>query len=438
MSSVPATPIASARRAIVQTSSAPSSDEVIAVSIEDVLRRDRIAVYFQPILSARQRAILGVEALVRLPIDDDTVIGAPSLLKSASDAGLLAEFERRCCLKAIDRFASLPHRREDHVLFVNLGSCAMHDDVAIVDVLLRHLRGAGLTPPQIAIEIMEDHISDLDRLSRLVQRFHREGFLVVLDDVGKGHSNLDRVPLLRPDILKVDRGLITHIDTDFHKQETLKSLVGLARRIGALVIAEGIETDREAIAALELGADLLQGYLLGRPDPRPTMLRDGSAHPRVAISSLTAAFKTYMVQKINRRKLQHRRFNILQNEILCHLANEDLDRFDDVLRNVIGSYPQVECMYVLDGAGIQVTDTIWNPSVRRREGGHLFRPAPKGADHSLKEYYYILLDVELQKYTTDPYVSFASGNICHTISTYFRDARNNALYVLCIDVLAQE
>jgi hypothetical protein len=254
--------------------------------------------------------------------------------------------------------------------------------------------------------------------------------------VGAGHSNLERVPLLKPDILKVDRSLIVGIDSDFHKQETLKSLVGLSRRIGALVVAEGIETEQEAITSLELGADLLQGYLLGRPDARSTMLRDGSAHPRVAIASLAAAFKAHMAQKINRRKLQHRRFNILQNEILCHLATAALEQFDEVLATVIASYPQVECMYVLDSAGIQITDTVWNPAIRHDES-HLFRPAPRGTDHSLKEYYYVLLDVELQKYTTDPYVSFASGNVCHTISTHFRDARNNALYVLCIDVLAE-
>lgn len=438
MSSASKSPIAAARQSIEPLSRAPRSDRVSPVSTDDVLRRDRIAIYFQPILSARQRAILGVEALVRVPLDDGTVIGAPSLLRCAAEDGLLAEFERRCCLKALERFASLPHRRDDHVLFVNLGSWVEHDDQSVVGALIQHLRNLGLSPAQVALEILEDRITDPDRVSHLVRRFRREGFLVVLDDVGTGHSNLERVPLLKPDILKVDRSLIVDIDTDFHKQETLKSLVGLSRRIGALVIAEGVETEREAIVSLELGAELLQGYLLGRPDSRPTMLRDGSAHPRVAIESLAAAFKTYMVDKINQRKLRHRRFNILQNEILCHLSNSDLDRFDDVLHNVIGSYPQVECMYVLDSAGVQITDTVWNPSVHRHDDGHLFRPAPKGTDHSLKEYYYILLDVELQKYTTDPYVSFASGNICHTISTYFRDARNNTLYVLCIDVLAEE
>ncbi len=425
-------------RDLPRRSHAARHDAAPALSIRDVLHHDRLVPYFQPILSARQRTILGIEALARLPLPDGTVVGAPWLFHCAEAEGLLPELEGRCRDKAIERFAQLPHRRDDQVLFVNLGSWATLDHTAVVERLTQHVRRAGVSPKQIAIEILEDRIDDLDRLRQLVEGLRRQGFLLVLDDVGSGHSNLDRVPLLKPDILKIDRSLISQIDADFHKQETLKSLVGLSRRIGALVVAEGIETEREAIVALELGADLLQGYLLGRPEARPTVLRDGSAHPRMGIQSLADAFKRYMVKKINHGKLQHRRFNILLNEMLCHLASAEVDRFESLLQAAIGAYPTVECVYVLDGAGIQVTDTIWNPTLRRREDGSIFKPAPKGTDHSLKEYYYILLDVELQKYTTDPYVSFASGNISRTISTYFRDACNNSLYVLCIDVLVQE
>lgn len=409
-----------------------------AISVRDLLDRDAIVTYFQPILSARQRTTLGVEALARAPLADGHVMGAVELFKRAADEGLSAEVERRCCEKAITRFANLPHRRDDQVLFINLGAWVEADDISVVDELTCHVRGVGLSPRQVAIEVLENRTEDINHLGRLVQRFRDQGFLVVLDDVGAGHSNLDRVPLLKPDILKIDRSLVANIDTDFHKQETIKSLVGLSRRIGALVIAEGMETEAEAIVALELGADLLQGYLLGEPMPEPTVLLDGAAIAPMGIRTLAEAFKAHMVQKINQRKFQHRRYNILLNEILCHLAYGQVEQFDSLLQEAVGAHPTVECVYVLDGAGIQLTDTIWNPSTKRREDGAIFKPAPKGTDHSLKEYYYILLDVELQKYTTEPYVSFASGNISRTISTYFRDAANNTLYVLCIDVLVQD
>ena len=63
--------------------------------------------------------------------------------------------------------------------------------------------------------------------------------------MGAGHSNLNRIPLLKPDLLKVGRFLVQHIHLEFHKQEVFKSLVGLAHKIGALTLAEGIETEEE-------------------------------------------------------------------------------------------------------------------------------------------------------------------------------------------------
>src|SRR5262249_20976310 len=183
-------------------------------------------------------------------------------------------------------------------------------------------------------------------------------------------------------------------------------------------------------------ADLLQGFFLGYPSEDGGV--SGPAHPDLSgdVESLARNYKRYMIEKINNRKLHHRRFNVVLNEVLCHLANAEVDSFCDILQNAIRQHPSVECIYVLDEAGIQITETVWNPDVARRRGSVMFHPAPKGTDHSLKEYYYILLDVELQKYTTDPYVSLASGNISRTISTHFRDASSGKLYILCIDVLS--
>jgi hypothetical protein len=141
-----------------------------------------------------------------------------------------------------------------------------------------------------------------------------------------------------------------------------------------------------------------------------------------------------MVGAINGRKVQHRRFNVILNRILCDLTMTPAAEFGTVLGRIIKEDPTIECLYVLDDAGVQVTETVWNGGLAQGLSGALFRPAPLGTDHSLKEYYYVPLDVELQKYTTDPYVSLASGNLCRTISTCFRDAANNRLYVLCVDV----
>jgi len=317
-------------------------------------------------------------------------------------------------------------------LFLNLDLAATDDHDDLPAALAALVRGANLLPRNIAVEFLESRLEDVGRFGALADALREHGFLVVLDDVGAGHSNLDRIPLFRPDVIKIDRSLISGVGDDFYKQETLKSLVSLSRRIGALVVAEGIETEAEAIVALELGADLLQGYFLSRPQPA-TACDDGVRVAR-GIERLAHRFKNHMVGAINERKRQHRRFNVIQNGILCDLTNAPSTEFDEILEHLIDDFPKVECVYVLDDAGVQVTETICNATVAQRAGAAMFRPARKGTDHSLKEYYYVLIDVELQKYTTEPYVSLASGNLCRTISTCFRDAANNRLYVLCVDV----
>jgi EAL domain-containing protein (putative c-di-GMP-specific phosphodiesterase class I) len=353
----------------------------------------------------------------------------------AEASGLRPALERACYENAVATFARLTHRPNDLMLFLNLSLSVMREHDATAEELQEVVRAAGLTPRQIAIEILEAEIDDMHQLHELIASFREAGFLLVLDDVGAGHSNLDRIPLIKPDILKVDRSLVSRIETDYYRQETLKSVVGLGRKIGALVVAEGIETEDEAIVSLELGVDLLQGYFLGRPGSESSA-PEGLADARLRIDAVAHKFKRYMVRKIQDRRIEHQRCHLVMTRILGQLASGDVECFDQILAGMITEYKDVECVYVLNDDGIQVTGTIGSGRLPRREPGIMFHPALRGTDHSLKEYFYILRGVELQQYTTEPYVSLASGSISRTISTCFRDARNQ-LFVLCIDVVRE-
>jgi EAL domain-containing protein (putative c-di-GMP-specific phosphodiesterase class I) len=409
-----------------------------AIGLDTPLRRliqERgVTTHFQPIFSARQKAVVGVEALARGVTAGGDLIAPYDLFRMAAEERLGMAVENLCRESAVRAFTRLDARPDELLLFLNLDLVDQPNPESVPAELERLLSAAGVATSNVAVEFLEARLDDAARFAALATGLRERGFLVVLDDVGAGHSNLDRIPLLRPDVIKVDRSLITGVDADYYRQETLKSLVGLSRRIGALVVAEGIETEGEAIAALELGADLLQGYFLMRPQPVSTFDDGGLVRASSEVEGLARKFKSHMVGTINGRKLQHRRFNVILNRILCDLTNTEASTFDEILGRIIPEHPTVECMYVLNDSGVQVTETIWNGAVAQLPGGALFRPAPKGTDHSLKEYYYVPLDVELQKYTTDPYVSLASGNLCRTISTCFRDAGNNRLYVLCVDV----
>jgi EAL domain-containing protein (putative c-di-GMP-specific phosphodiesterase class I) len=410
----------------------PAVNPVAPDSVRRMLDTQSITTDFQPIFSVRQKCVIGMEALARGISTDGRVVAPEALFKMASAEGLRDQLEEVCRRTAIRGFSGLHARPDELLLFLNLDLAATARHETLPADLLALVRAASLLPRNVAVEFLEARLEEVARFGALAAELRKLGFLVVLDDVGAGHSNLDRIPLFRPHVIKVDRSLISGVRDDFYKQETLKSLVSLSRRIGALVVAEGIETEEEAISALELGADLLQGFFLSRPQPATAF--DDGVRAASSVERLARNFKGHMVGQINERKRQHRRFNVIQNRMLCDLTHAQATDFDGILTQLMGDFPKVECVYILDDDGVQVTETICNPAVTQRPGAALFRPARKGADHSLKEYFYVLLDVELQKYTTDPYVSLASGNLCRTISTPFRDAANNRLYVLCVDV----
>jgi EAL domain-containing protein (putative c-di-GMP-specific phosphodiesterase class I) len=411
----------------------PGNTRVVA-PLRRLVETRGITTHFQPIFSLRGKSVVGMEALSRGVSPGGELIPPSTLFKLALAEGLAGPVEGLCRQSAIKSFANLRTRPEEMLLFLNLdlATTPHHESLpAELDVLVRM---AGLRPRNVAIEFLEARMDDVERFGALAVALRHRGFLVVLDDVGAGHSNLDRIPLIRPDIIKIDRSLITGVDSDFYKQETFKSLVSLSRRIGAMVVAEGIETEREAVAALELGADLLQGYYLGRPRPAASFGGGGLINAVSCVDTLAQRFKQHMIGEINRRKLEHRRLNVILNRLLCDLTSGDVSTFGEILAGVIADYETVECCYVLDDTGVQVTETICGSAIQSRPGGAMFRPAPAGTDHSLKEYYYVLVDVELPKFTSDPYVSLASGNLCRTISTCFRDSVRNRMFVLCVDV----
>jgi len=404
---------------------------LVRPSIGDLIESNGVIPHFQPIVSARQRSVMGFEALARGVSGDATPLTAGMLFSMAAEASLTATLERLCCEVSIQGFAALTHSRPDLILFLNLGSWVGSDPSACVAELSHFVERAQLSPHRVAVEILETERESLAQLVAVSDALRASGFLLALDDVGVGHSNLDRIALLRPDVVKIDRGLVTGIDADFFKQEALHCLSSLCRKIGALVVAEGVETAGEAIVALELGADMLQGYYFAPATADGTFRRDNGTVADV--DWLAQAFKRHMVGKVEQRRSQQQQLTTVMNSMLRRLALADVGQFEHLLEDTSGEHDDVECVYVLDGGGTQITPTIVAKYFSSR-AGILFQPALKGADHSLKDYYYVPLEAGLPRYTSDPYVSLASGHLCRTLSTSFRDRRDDP-YVLCIDVL---
>lgn len=375
-----------------------------------------LPVRMEPVVSVRQKAVIGHEA--RLAGTADGLTGA-ELRALAAGQNLAVEFDRAFRRAALEAFAQLPGERG--LCFLAFESAVLDQGVAGSGKVAAAVEELGLTPPEVVLSVRESRVEDGAALKRFVDQYRERGFLIALESLGDGNSNLERIAVLRPDILKLGEGLVGRLDGDFFQQQIVKSLSALSHKLGALVVAEGVATENQALAALDLGVDMLQGDLC-RPEDWQGL-----------IARLAAGHKAYSVEKAKAAEKKMRGFESLMGPWLKDLATLTPVRFEEALRGFVAGQPTVECLFILDSEGVQETDTVAPPTTVFKPSP-LFHPARRGADHSLKEYFYILTDDSfVRRFRTDPYVSLASGNLCVTLSALFRDAANVS-HVLCVDV----
>jgi EAL domain-containing protein (putative c-di-GMP-specific phosphodiesterase class I) len=213
-----------------------------------------LAMVYQPIASLATGAVVGFEALARFraPVRRDPA----AWFDLAWRVGLGAALEARTvelALAAADRPAG-------SFLTVNLSPSALASP-EVQEVLARPLGG-------LVIEITEhEAVEDYADLSGILATLRARGARIAVDDAGAGYSGLERVMRLSPDVIKLDRALVSGIDRDPAKAALVHALVGFAAQTGAVVCAEGIETLAELAALAELDVSLGQGWALARPAP---------------------------------------------------------------------------------------------------------------------------------------------------------------------------
>lgn len=220
--------------------------------------------HLQPIYSLPHQREVGYEALLRGDAGSGALVGPFDLFGRAIVAGTLTELDRMSHLTHLrNAAAALP---EAHWLFLNINP-ATFTDPGYAARLASATREAGLAPERLVIEVLESGGTDVDEISRATHAFRAQGFLVAVDDFGAGHSNIDRLLTLKPDIVKLDRSLVRA--SGAHMRDALMpKLVDLLHESGMFVVAEGIETSEDLMLAARSNVDFVQGYLFGMPSAR--------------------------------------------------------------------------------------------------------------------------------------------------------------------------
>lgn len=235
-------------------------------ALESILAHGDLHSLFQPIVSLSERRILGYEALTRGP--SNSPLHAPlALFSVARNVGRLSELE------LLARKSACRHFRDQQLsgkLFLNVSPESLLESSHQPGRTLKLLQDVGIPPDQVVIELTEQApIEDFGLLDTALHHYRAMGFSIALDDLGAGYSSLRLWSELRPDYVKIDRHFIDGIHQDAVKREFVGSILKMARASRAQVIAEGIELAEELAILIEMGVDLVQGYLLCRPQEQP-------------------------------------------------------------------------------------------------------------------------------------------------------------------------
>lgn len=230
----------------------PLDEEVEA--IDSVLTHGALEIVFQPIFDLREGNAFGFEVLTRGQDKVFPDVGAMFDVATVSgQVGELGRLQRTVAVKLAPR----------NPLFINIhpGEFDHPQLIRPDDPIFRHTE-------DVYLEITESApLRYFEQCIHVLGELRKKGMRLAIDDFGAGFSNIKYISDLNPDIVKLDRELISGVKEGSRQFLLLESVVRLCKDMGAGVVAEGIETPAELVLVERAGVDYCQGYLLGRPEP---------------------------------------------------------------------------------------------------------------------------------------------------------------------------
>lgn len=237
------------------------------VDIISTIQRGGLTSYLQPIIHLQKDdRIYGYESLLRS--SGENMISPGKLFSVAAKSGMLSLLDQRAREAAI--VAKRTYVPKGVKSFINFLPSTIYNPEYCLRHTFKLVEKYEIDPSDLVFEVVEtEKISNVDHLKRVLDTYKKQGMKVALDDVGSGFATLDVLQMLNPDYVKIDRHYVDHCDEFSEKQQFLSEVMKIAKDLGIIVLAEGIERPEELEHCRQIGIDLAQGYLIGKPTQRP-------------------------------------------------------------------------------------------------------------------------------------------------------------------------
>ncbi len=236
--------------------------------LEGHLRRavqnNELVAYYQPLVDGHTNRVVAVEALMRWNRPEAGLVPPAQFIHVAEESGSIHELGRWILQSASAESASRGWHRRGVRVAVNI-SAQQFKRPDVVDTLVEAVASSGLSPEALSLEITESVLADHARAVPTLRALKDAGFSIILDDFGTGYSSLTYLKALPLDALKIDRSFIRNLTTDPRDAAIVTAIIGVARSLSMDVVAEGVERVSQKEKLLEMGCNVMQGYLFGRP-----------------------------------------------------------------------------------------------------------------------------------------------------------------------------
>jgi len=232
--------------------------------LREALRLDQLEPYFQPIVRLRDGKVVGHEALMRWNHPRRGVLAPGDFLAVAEESGLIDAMDWRLFKRSAAWAAQMPPGT-----YLSINVSPRHLRREDFDQRMLELLGrTGMDPKHLVIEVTEGSLlDDPDNARMILTRLQSHGVGTALDDFGTGYSSLSYLHAFPLRVLKIDRTFLASLGQQGHSAAVISAVIALAGALGLDVVAEGIETEEQRQALLELGCEFGQGYLFGKPMP---------------------------------------------------------------------------------------------------------------------------------------------------------------------------
>ena len=379
--------------------------------------------HFQAIYSLAHQRVVGYEALARPAKQNGESISPLTLFSHQNNLSEKVFVDRLCRTLHVKNFVQ--QHDNNSWLFLNIHPTVMNQGKHFGAFFAEMLKKNNISPNRVVVEVLENQIGNEDLLDKSIQYYRNLGCLIAIDDFGVGQSNFDRIWRLAPQIVKLDRMVIEQVENSQDVRRVLPSFVSLIHQAGSLVLLEGVESEQQAMIALEADIDFVQGYYFARPTQDLLLQKENEK-----IGHLFEQMRNIGQKEEYARKQQMR---IYISEFLE--ACKGIKASEPIASSLKAflDLPAVKRCFVLDEQGKQVGENFL-PASKKNQDDPRFTPMHDASDAiwSRRLYYRKALEEPGRIQISKPYLSITEGSLCVTLSIAITTPQG--VRVLCGDI----